>query len=157
MTTHSAVKWAETDLRLHLEYDELTNLLDEADKVRENSVQLSNSLRTLRYETENREMEIAQGVRAQGEFPSAAAFERKVREAFSADEEVQRMRKDALDRANDSDALAAQLRGIELRIKAKTARVEQTGHLLKYYAEFKSAQTEARRQASTTPVERWPS
>lgn len=155
MTTNSAVKWAETDLRLHTEYDELTALLDEAEKVRTHHIQLSNSLRILRHETENREMEIAQSVRAQGEFPSAAAFERKVRETFAVDQDYQRLRVDVLERANDVDAIGGQLRGLELRIKAKTARVEQTGHLLKYYAEFKSAQTEARRQASN-PVERWP-
>lgn len=155
MTTNSAVKWVETDLRLHTEYAELEVLLDEAEKVRERHIQLSNSLRVLRHETENREAEIAQGVRAQGEFPSAAAFERKVRETFAVDEHIQRLRNDVLERANDVDALGGQLRNLELRIKAKTARVEQTGHLLKYYASFKDAQTEARRQASN-PVDRWP-
>jgi hypothetical protein len=149
------VEYAETTLGVHRVWEEHSELIHTLDGVRKTHVTLVNDVRKLQAQTDEQEFELATALRRDNEYNSQAAFERDLKVIVGRNETMTGLRKEILARRGDVDMLEAEVRNLELQVKATGARISELAALLHFYAECKAAQTEARKVA-TDPLRNWP-
>lgn len=155
MATATPVKYAETTLGVHTEYEALESLIAQLHDVRKMHVQLVGTVRSLRLTQDEVEQDVSRKLRNTEEFPSQAAFDRKLKEVLADDESYADLKRDIVGRQNDAESIEAEVRTLEIQVKAKTARIGEVGDYLRWLAACKDAQTEAKRQEKD-PSKAWP-
>lgn len=146
-TPRSPERYAETILGVHTAHENVESLITTLDAARKVHVQLVGTVRSLRLQQDEHEQDVARKVRVDyPDLTSQAAFERKLKEVLADDEDYAELKRDIVGRQNDGDILEAEVRNLELQVKAATARVSEIGDLLRFYAAHTEARTEARRR-----------
>lgn len=146
-TSRSPERYAETTLGVHTAYENVESLITTLHEQRKLHVQLAGTVRTLRLTQDEMEQNVTRTVRGlYPDLPSQAAVDRKVKEALADSEVYAGLKRDIVSRQNDADVLEVEVRNLELRVKASTARIGELDALLRFYAAHTEARTESRRR-----------
>lgn len=158
--TQTPVEFVEDGLDAHKVWKEVQEVTNELDEVGRGRDALSAKLRFLRGQLEERELEIADKIRAENvdlvKPLSEAAFAREHKTRVAHDGECKATNEEISDMQAAHDSAVGRARTLEFRARALTARMNNISQMLNFYAACKSAETEARRQQVTNPATRWP-
>lgn len=146
-TPRNPVQYAETTLGVHTAYENNESNIAALHEQRKLHVQLVGTVRSLRLTQEELEQDVTRKVRDSiPNLPSQAAFDRKVKDLLADDEGYADLKREIVNRQNEAETVEAEVRNLELRVKAGFARIGELDALLRFYAAHTEARTEGRRQ-----------
>lgn len=134
-----AVAYAEGSLNVHAVYTEAQESLEALGKHQRTATDLTDTKRRLMVALDDREMELVSTERAANPDMSQAAFDRHIKLVLAADSEMVDYRSQVLDLQFKLDEANASVAHTEAHIKILTARMNELGGLLTFYAATKGA------------------
>lgn len=139
--------WAEDELGVNSLYSEVKDIEQELEPMLHARRHVEADIRYSREEMDTYESELILREKNSNPDMSATAFERHIKLAIVADKNHSKMRNDLLDTQARLGKIEADIRMLELKLRGRTARLQELGGYLSYLAGVKNAAAVARQIA----------
>lgn len=134
MSKKDPVHYAEDDLGVHNIYDEARAHFDDHSYYTKQVESLNLQIRDIKTQIEDREREVVSDERAKQLDLSKTAFGEHLKEVLKADESLRAMRGDLSALEAERSNCELNLKNLSLGIQLRSARMEELGGLLYFYA-----------------------
>lgn len=132
-----AVRYAEDNLGVHSLYQEIEDHLTDLNDALISYNEATQQVRLLAEKMEDREIELIGEYRAGDPKIAVAAIERRIKEDRANDDELAALRAEHRKAQDDQTLAESQVTILKYRLRGKTARLNELGGLLTFYAATK--------------------